>query len=107
MTDRTLAAKLTSISLKLISLDRRLSRIPRPTAASLAQTGDVKLTARSTVQAGWLAANGTLLDSDDYPALYAAIGTDWNTGGEAAGMFRTPNLSASAPLAGLVYIIKT
>lgn len=43
--------------------------------------------------AGAVAANGAVLSqTGTYAALFAAIGTTWNTGGEGAGNFRLPNL---------------
>lgn len=108
MTERNMAGLLRSVSMKLTSLDRRVARIPRPpSAAVLAYVGDVKLTARGAVQTGWLACNGSLQDGDEYPALYTAIGDTYNTGGEPAGSFRVPNLSAASLNPNLLYIIKT
>jgi microcystin-dependent protein len=40
---------------------------------------------------GYLAADGSVKSQAAYPALYLAIGTTWNTGGEGAGNFRLPN----------------
>lgn len=41
---------------------------------------------------GFVACNGALLTVADHPALYAAIGTNFNTGGESAGVtFRVPD----------------
>lgn len=37
---------------------------------------------------GWLFCYGQVLNIDDYPALYEAIGTRYNIGGEPAGTFR-------------------
>jgi len=41
---------------------------------------------------GWLKCDGSEVAIDDYPALYAAIGTTWNDGNESEGNFRLPNL---------------
>lgn len=40
---------------------------------------------------GWLQCDGTPYDPVDYPDLFAAIGTTYNTGGEPAGFFRVPD----------------
>lgn len=54
--------------------------------------------------AGLLLENGTVKDRATYPALFAAIGTTFNTGGEAADEFRLPN---EAPAGNRWYLIKT
>lgn len=41
---------------------------------------------------GWLLCDGRLLVRADYPALFAAIGTTYNTGGESGTQFRIPDL---------------
>jgi hypothetical protein len=48
-----------------------------------------------TPPAGLLVANGTTVAQDDYPDLYARLGTTYNTGGEPAGTFRLPNPGAA------------
>ena len=45
----------------------------------------------TTPPPGWLLQDGTVYLRADYPALYAAIGTAYNTGGETALQFRVPN----------------
>lgn len=45
----------------------------------------------ATAPAGWLLQDGTVYLRSDYPDLYAAIGTTYNTGGETAQQFRVPN----------------
>jgi hypothetical protein len=42
---------------------------------------------------GWLLCDGSLLDSADYPDLFAVIGSTYNTGGEPAGQFRLPTIN--------------
>jgi microcystin-dependent protein len=44
-----------------------------------------------TPPTGWLVRDGSVISQTTYAALYAAIGTTWNTGGEGAGNFRLPN----------------
>lgn len=41
---------------------------------------------------GYLACDGSVVSQTTYAALYAAIGTTWNTSGEGAGNFRLPDL---------------
>ena len=41
---------------------------------------------------GWLACQGQAVSQTTYAALFAAIGTTWNTTGEGAGNFRLPDL---------------
>ena len=41
---------------------------------------------------GWQYCNGAARNRADYPELFAAIGTRWNTGGESGTQFRIPNL---------------
>jgi len=41
---------------------------------------------------GWLACEGQAVSQTTYAALFAAIGTTWNTTGEGAGNFRLPDL---------------
>lgn len=44
---------------------------------------------------GWLRCDGSVKNQSDYPALYAAIGSFFNTGGEAGGTFRLPNVAST------------
>jgi microcystin-dependent protein len=48
--------------------------------------------AGTTAPGGWLLCNGTVVNIADYPQLYTAIGTRYNTGGETGLQFRLPNL---------------
>jgi len=41
---------------------------------------------------GWFYCNGSVRNRADYPDLFAAIGTRWNTTGESGTQFRLPNL---------------
>ena len=47
------------------------------------------------VPAGWLRCDGTTRDQSDFPELHAVIGAKYNTGGEAVGTFRLPNISTT------------
>lgn len=54
--------------------------------------GDIKFTGAAPDSGTWLLCDGTLYASADYPALYARIGTTFNTGGEGSGNFRVPDM---------------
>lgn len=45
---------------------------------------------KGTVPAGFLEVNGSVQSAAEYPDLAAYLGTTFNTGGEAAGVFRLP-----------------
>lgn len=45
----------------------------------------------SPIPRGMLQANGQVVNRADFPRLFAAIGTTYNTGGEAGTAFRLPN----------------
>lgn len=51
--------------------------------------------AASTVPWGFLSCDGSLVNIDDYPALYAAIGTTY---GSDNGMFAVPDYSGRTPI---------
>lgn len=59
---------------------------------TLTSPGQISAYASTTCPNGWLVAQGQVLSSTTYSALYSAIGSVWNTGGEGAGNFRAPNL---------------
>jgi microcystin-dependent protein len=46
----------------------------------------------TNIPAGYLAADGSVVSQTQYPALFAAMGTSWNTGGEGPGNFRLPDM---------------
>ncbi len=45
---------------------------------------------------GWLVCDGSAVSQTTYAALFAAIGTNWNIGGEGAGNFRLPSFARRA-----------
>lgn len=47
---------------------------------------------------GWLACDGSVVAQASYPALFTAIGTNWNTGGEGGGNFRLPDIRGRASI---------
>jgi microcystin-dependent protein len=58
-------------------------------------TGAIVSTLSTAVPTGWLACDGSAVSQTTYAALYAIIGTTYNTTGEGAGNFRLPNLTNS------------
>jgi len=46
----------------------------------------------TSIPTGWLLCDGSVVSQSTYAALYAAVGTAFNTGGEGAGNFRLPNM---------------
>lgn len=66
-------------------------------SAGVQQPGEICFFARSTAPTGFLKANGAVLLRTDYSALFAAIGTVFNTGGETALQFRLPDVRGLFP----------
>jgi microcystin-dependent protein len=64
----------------------------------LADPGDLKLSAVIAEPAGWLFCDGRVLARVDYAALYAAIGTSYNIGGESGAQFRIPDYRDRLPV---------
>jgi microcystin-dependent protein len=52
----------------------------------------------SSVPSGYLPCDGTVVAQASYPALFTAIGTTWDIGGEGVGNFRLPDFRGKAPL---------
>ena len=57
---------------------------------SVDKAGFMTETAEDSVPEGWLECSGQVVLQADYPDLFAAIGTTYNTGGEAGNEFRLP-----------------
>lgn len=55
-------------------------------------TGAVIPFAGAQAPSGFLLCDGSLKDVADYPNLFEVIGSTFNTGGEAAGKFRVPDM---------------
>lgn len=60
--------------------------------------GTLREFAGPTTPAGYLLCDGAAYPRASYAELFAAIGTTWNIGGEAATDFRVPNLSGRATI---------
>lgn len=54
--------------------------------------------ASTSVPSGWLLCDGSTVSQSTYSDLYALVTTLYNTGGEAAGFFRLPNLKGRVPV---------
>lgn len=80
-------------STTIATLDQRVSNLERASAGSdvLNPTGTILEYAGTVLPSGYLWADGTVLNRADEPALFARIGTAYNTGGETALQFRLPN----------------
>ena len=61
-------------------------------------TGIVNPFAGSAAPTGWLLCSGQTVSRTTYAALFAVIGTTYNTGGEAGTDFRIPNLKGKIPV---------
>lgn len=59
--------------------------------AFLVPVGAVMQYVSATIPSGWLECNGDAVSQTTYAALFAVIGTTYNTGGEGAGNFRLPD----------------
>jgi microcystin-dependent protein len=62
-----------------------------PSVASILPAGMIADFGMASAPPGWLLCDGSVVSQSTYAALYAAIGSTWNTGGEGAGNFRLPN----------------
>lgn len=54
--------------------------------------GEIKMIAMSAAPSGWLLCQGQVVSRTTYARLFTAIGTAFNTGGEAGTDFRLPDL---------------
>lgn len=80
-----LAGFFAEIKRRIDALERNQSAIP---------TGTVVATARTDAPKGYLLCGGAVVKRADQEALFGAIGTTYNTGGEAADEFRLPNFNS-------------
>jgi len=63
----------------------------------LFDVGDIKWAGSNVPPVGsWLLCDGATYSQTTYASLYAAIGTNFNTGGEPSGTFRVPDLRGRA-----------
>lgn len=73
------------------ALDSRLAALERAALSGGIPPGTVIHTAATSIPSGYLRANGAVVARADYPALFAAIGTTYATGGETGAQFRIPS----------------
>lgn len=66
--------------------------------AAAVPAGVLFATARAAAPGGYLLCDGAVVSRTDYAALFAAIGTAYNTGGEAGTDFRLPDLRGRVPV---------
>lgn len=62
-------------------------------------TGDIKVSASSTIQDGWLFCDGSAVSRAQYKDLFGTIGTTWGIG-DGTTTFNLPNLSDRFPRGG-------
>jgi microcystin-dependent protein len=62
------------------------------------RVGELKLMAVTVDGSGWLECLGQVLLRADQAALFTAISTDFNTGGESGTEFRLPNFQQRVPM---------
>lgn len=60
--------------------------------ANMVQPGFIWAYAGATAPTGWLLCDGSAVNRTDWPALFAIVGTTYNTGGESGTQFRLPDL---------------
>lgn len=83
-----LVSKLVNVS----ALDPNVTTLNNIAAQGALPAGTVLDFAGATAPTGYILCTGQILSSATYPDLFAAIGTQYNLGGEAAGQFRVPDL---------------
>ena len=67
-------------------------------ATSIFSIGDIKESARSAPETGWLLCNGASYAVAAYPLLHTAIGTTYNNSGDPLGTFRVPDCRQRATI---------
>jgi len=67
-------------------------------AATSIPTGTIIMTGKATAPDGFLLCDGSVVSQQTYEALFAIVGTAFNTGGEAGGKFRLPDLRSRSPM---------
>lgn len=77
---------------KLADLNVTEAKLAAAVVNRLVPAGTVVDYAGTTAPTGWEMCYGQIVLDTDYPALYAAIGATYNTGGETVHQFRLPDL---------------
>jgi microcystin-dependent protein len=79
-------------------LDSRVTNLEsQVNAISVAEAGDLKLSARSAPSAGWLLCDGTAVSRTTYSVLFAAIGIDYGPG-DGSTTFNLPDYRGRVPV---------
>lgn len=86
---------------RIVSTTTRADGAPRTSIAGdgtanidgLLPPGSITMFGGGSTPTGWLVCNGQVLSRVAYPDLFTAIGTAYNTGGEASSDFRLPNFT--------------
>ncbi|MCC7372538.1 MAG: tail fiber protein [Chloroflexi bacterium] len=66
--------------------------LPPITTAAIGDIGTLRLTAAAAASTGWLLCQGQTVSRTTYAALFAVLGTTFNTGGESGTVFRLPDM---------------
>jgi microcystin-dependent protein len=85
---------------QLRDLQRRINALSGGGGGSLFPAGAVMPYGGSNVPTGWLLCDGRTVLRDDFFALFNAIGSAYNTGGETTQEFRLPKLNEALPRNG-------
>lgn len=75
-----------------------LGAAPKQYVDAAIPTGVVSAFAGAAAPSGWQLCDGTVLSQAGFAALFAVIGSTYNTGGEGAGNFRVPDLRTRVPI---------
>lgn len=93
------AERLQNLSDRLYTLERRVVTI----VTRRVPAGTITMYGASSAPGGWLLCNGQTVSQTTYANLFAVIGTTYNTGGEAGGDFRLPDLRSRVPIGAGTY----
>lgn len=74
-----------------------LGKLAAPLAPCVFRTGDLRFTALSAVETGWLVCEGQEVSRTTYAALFAAIGTTYGAG-NGTTTFNVPNYIERVPM---------
>lgn len=77
------------------------------TISTQSAPGNIMLYGGTAAPTGWLLCDGSTVSQTTYAALFAVIGTSYNTGGEAGGTFRLPDLRQRFPIGKSTGVIAT
>lgn len=101
--DAKIGAKLATVEKRVGQVEKQIGvgtgwdDVGGKPVGAFADTGDIKMTGRSTAQAGWLMCDGRAVSRTTYPDLFAAIGTAYGAG-DGSTTFNLPAFSGRAPV---------